>query len=96
LTYERKPFGLSDAGTTFKKFVQITLDKLISIHIYLDDLIIHVKGLLITSEFQVLFLGPLKIAFVLNTKSYILKYLQELLFSYKTNGSHLKHYMGPT
>jgi hypothetical protein len=87
---------LSDASTTFKIPIQITLDELISIHIYLDDLIIYVKGLLVTSEFQVLWLGPFKIAFVLDTNSYILKDLQEQLFSYSTNGSHLKHYVGPT
>jgi hypothetical protein len=70
MTYERM---LSDASTTFKRPIQITLDELISIHIYLDDLIIYVKGLLVTSEFQVLWLGPLKITFVLSTNSYILK-----------------------
>ena len=48
------------------------------------------------SMFQKLWLGPFKIAFVLGTISYILKYLQERLFSYNTNGSHLKHYMEPT
>jgi hypothetical protein len=47
-------------------------------------------------KFQKLWLGPFKIAFVLGTISYILKYLQERLFSYNTNGSHLKHYMEPT
>ena len=96
MTYERILSGLLDASTTFKRPIQITLGELISIHIYLDDLIIYVKGLLIASEFQVLFLGPFKISFVLNTKSYILKDLQEQLFSYNTNGSHLKHYVGPT
>jgi hypothetical protein len=47
------------------------------------------------SKFQKLWLGPFKIAFVLGKNSYILKYLQERLFSYSTNGSHLKHYMEP-
>jgi hypothetical protein len=96
MTYERMPSGLSDASTTFKIPIQITLDELINIHIYLDDLIVYVKGILITSEFQVLFLGPFKIAFVLDTNSYILKDLQEQLFSYNTSDSHLKHYIGPT
>jgi hypothetical protein len=50
----------------------------------------------IHSKFQKLWLGPFKITFVLGTKSYILKYLQERLFSYNTNDSHLKHYMKPT
>ena len=48
------------------------------------------------SKFQKLWLGPFKIAFVLGTNSYILKYLQERLFSYNTNGSHLKRYVEPT
>jgi hypothetical protein len=56
--------GLPYASTTFKRPIQTTLDELISIHIYLDDLIVHVKGLIITPEFQVLFLGPFKIDFV--------------------------------
>jgi hypothetical protein len=45
------------------------------------------------SKFQKLWLGPFKIAFVLNTNSYILKDLQNRLFSYSTNRSHLKHYV---
>jgi hypothetical protein len=48
------------------------------------------------SKFPKLWQGPFKIAFFLGTNSYILKYLQEQLFSYNTNGSHLKHYMEPT
>jgi hypothetical protein len=48
------------------------------------------------SKFQKLWLGPFKIAFVLGANSYILKDLQERLFSYSTNGSHLKHYVEPT
>jgi hypothetical protein len=48
------------------------------------------------SKFQKLWLGPFKITFVLGANSYILKDLQERLFSYSTNGSHLKHYVEPT
>ena len=48
------------------------------------------------SKFQKLWLGPFKIAFVLCANSYILKDLQERLFSYSTNSSHLKHYVEPT
>jgi hypothetical protein len=48
------------------------------------------------SKFQKLWLVPFKIAFVLGANSYILKDLQEGLFSYSTNGSHLKHYVEPT
>jgi hypothetical protein len=96
VTYERMISRLPDASTTFTRPIQINLDELISIHIYLDDLIIYVKGLLITSGFQKLWLGRYKIAFVLYNNSYILKYLHERLLSYNTNDSHLKHYVGPT
>jgi hypothetical protein len=48
------------------------------------------------SKFQKLWLGPFKIAFVLGANSYLLKDLEERLFSYSTNGSHLKHYVEPT
>jgi hypothetical protein len=96
VTYERVLSGLPDASTTFKRPIQITPDELINIHIYIDDLIVYVKGLLITSKFQKLWLGPFKIAFVLGTNYYIQKYLQERLISYSTNVSHLKHYVEPT
>ena len=45
------------------------------------------------SKCQKLWLGPFKIAFVLGANSYLLKDLEERLFSYSTNGSHLKHYV---
>jgi hypothetical protein len=98
VTYERMLYGLPNASTTFKRPLQITLDELIGevIHIYLDDLIMYVKGMLITPDFQVLCMGPFKIDFFLGTNSYILKDLHEKLFSYSTNDSHLKHYMEPT
>jgi hypothetical protein len=98
VTYQCTLSGLADASNTFKKPIQITLDKLIGevIHIYLDDLIVYVKGLLITLELQVLWLGPFNIDFVLSTNSYILKYLHDRLFSYSTNGSHSKNYVEPT
>ena len=73
MTYKLLPYGLTDASSAFKRPIHKMLDELISIHIYLDDLIVYVKGLIITSEFQVLFLGPFKISFVLYTNSYILK-----------------------
>jgi hypothetical protein len=88
--------GLLDASTAFKRPIHTTFDELVSIHLYLDDLIVCVKGMIITSEFQVLFLGPFKIAFVLDTNSYILKDLQKQLFSYNTNSSRLKYCEGPT
>jgi hypothetical protein len=48
------------------------------------------------SKFQKLWLVPFKIAFVLDTHSYILKDLEERLFFYSTNCSHLKHYVEPS
>jgi hypothetical protein len=47
------------------------------------------------SKFQKLWMGPFKITFVRGPNSYLLKYLEERLFSYSTNGSHLKHYVEP-
>jgi hypothetical protein len=44
LTHECMLSGLPDASTTFKRPIQITPDELISVHIYLDDLIIYSKG----------------------------------------------------
>jgi hypothetical protein len=43
------------------------------------------------SKFKKLWLGPFKIAFILGMNSYLLKDLEEQLFSYNINGSHLKH-----
>jgi hypothetical protein len=48
------------------------------------------------SKFQKLWLGPLKIDFILGTNSYLLKDLEERVFSYSTNGSHLNHYVEPS
>jgi hypothetical protein len=86
--------SLLDTSTTFKRPMHTTLDELVSLHLYLDDLIVCVKGLIITSEFQVL--GPFQIDFVLDTNSYILKDLQKQLFSYNTNNPRLKYCEGPT
>jgi hypothetical protein len=47
------------------------------------------------SKFQKLWPSPSKIAFVLGVNSYILKDLEERLFSYSTNSSHLKNYVQP-
>jgi hypothetical protein len=79
LTYKRIPSVLSVTSTTFKGSMQITFNDLINkiIHVCLDDLIIYSKGLSITPKFQKLWLSPFKIAFVLGTNSYILKYLKE-------------------
>jgi hypothetical protein len=44
--YERMPFGLSNAGATFQRSMQIDFDDLIDkiIHIYLDDLTVYSKN----------------------------------------------------
>ena len=44
MNYKCLLFGLPDASTTFKGLIHTTLDELINIHIYLDDLIIYIKG----------------------------------------------------
>ena len=86
--------SLLDASITFIRPVHTTFDELVSLHLYLDDLIVCVKGIIITSEFWVL--APFQIAFVLDTNSYILKKLQKKLFSYNANNPHLKYCEGPT
>jgi len=45
------------------------------------------------SKFQKLWLGPFKIAFILDKNSYLLKDMDERLFYYSTNGSQLKRYV---
>jgi hypothetical protein len=51
LSYKCLFFGLLDTSTTFKRPMHMNLDELFSLHLYLDDLIVYVKGLIITSEF---------------------------------------------
>jgi hypothetical protein len=94
MSYQCRLSSLFDMGTTFKSPMHATLDELVSLHLYLYDLIVCVKGLIITSYFQVL--GPFQIAFVLDTNSYVLKDLQKQLFSYNTNSPRLKYCEGPT
>jgi hypothetical protein len=74
--------------------MHMTLDELVSLHLYLDELIVRVKGMMITSDFQVI--GPFQIAFVLDTNSYISKDLQEQLFPYSTSSPRLKYCEEPT
>jgi hypothetical protein len=74
----------------FKKSVK-TVNFNVNEKVFLWDLSHTDRGL--HSKFQKLWLGPFKIAFVLSTNYYILKDLQERLFSYNTNDTHLNHYM---
>jgi hypothetical protein len=94
MPYKCQLFSLLDTGTAFKKTMHMTLDELVSLHLYLDELIVCVKGMMITSDFQVI--GPFQIDFVLDTNSYISKYLQEQLFPYNTDSPRLKYCEEPT
>ena len=94
MSYKCLFFGLLDTSTAFKISMHTPLDELVGLHLYLDDLIVCIKGLIITSEFQVW--GPFQIGFVLDTNSYILKDLQKQLFSYIANSPRLKYCEGPT
>jgi hypothetical protein len=93
MPYKCLPSGLFDASIAFERPIHTTFNELVSLHAYLDDLIMCVKGLMITSQFQVLV--HFHIAFVLDTNSDILKELQRQLFSYSTNIPHLKYCEGP-
>ena len=73
MSYKCRLFSLLYTGTAFKKTTHMTLDELVNLHLYLDDIIVRIKGLMITSYFQVI--GPFQIAFVLDTNSYISNYL---------------------
>jgi hypothetical protein len=48
MPYKFRLFSLLDTGTTFKKTLHMTLDELVSHHLYLDELIVRVKGMMIT------------------------------------------------
>jgi hypothetical protein len=87
-------FSLLDTGTALKKIMHMTLDELVSLHLYLDEIIVCVKGMIITSDFQVI--GPFQISFILDTNSYISKYLQEQFFPYNTSIPRLKYCEEPT
>jgi hypothetical protein len=67
MSYNCLPSGLFDASTTLKRPIHTTFNELVSLHAYLDDLIVCVKGMIITPEFQVL--GHFQITFVLDTNS---------------------------
>jgi hypothetical protein len=67
MPYNCMPSRLFDASTAFKRPIHTTFSELVSLHAYLDDLIVFVKGLIITLEFQVL--GHFHITFVLDTNS---------------------------
>jgi hypothetical protein len=43
-------FSLLDRGTSLKKTMHMTLDELASLHLYLDKIIVRIKGMMITSD----------------------------------------------
>jgi hypothetical protein len=51
MPYKCQLFSLLDTGTAFKKTMHMTLDELVSLHLYLDELIVRVKGMMITLDF---------------------------------------------
>jgi ribonuclease HI len=85
-TYERIPFGLSNAGATFQRSIQIDFDDLIGkiIHIYLDELtmysknqsdhFVHLRKVLIRCRKFVISLNPSKSIFSV-TKGKLLGYI---------------------
>jgi len=94
MSYQCWLSSLLDTGISFKRPMDMTFDELVSLHLYLDDIIVCVKELIITPELQVL--GPFQFSFVLDTNSYILKDLQKQLFSYSANNPRLKYCEQPT
>jgi hypothetical protein len=92
MSYNCWPSGLLDASITLNQPIHTTFDESVSLHAYLDDLIISVEGLIVTSEFQVS--GHFQITFVLDTNSEILKKLQRQWFSHTINSPHLKYCEG--
>jgi hypothetical protein len=73
MSYNYMPSVLFDTSIALKGPIHTNFDELVSINVYLDDLIICVQRLIVTSELQVL--GHFQITFVLDTKSEILKEL---------------------
>jgi len=71
MSYGCLPSGLFDSSIAFKRPIHMVFNELVSLHAYLDDLIVCVKGMIITPEFQVL--GHFQITFVLVTNLEILK-----------------------
>jgi hypothetical protein len=93
MSYNCLPSGLFDTSIALRRPIHTTFDKLVSLHAYLDDLIVSVKGLIATSGFQVL--GHFRITFVLDTNSEILKELQRQWFSHTISSPCLKYCEGP-
>jgi len=87
------PSSLLYESITLNWPIHTTLDESASLHAYLDDLIISIKGMIATSEFQVL--SHFQITFFLDTNSEILKELHRQWFSHTISSPHLKYCEGP-
>jgi len=92
ISYKCLPSGLFDTSIALKRPIHTTFNELVSLHAYLDDLILCAKRLIVTSEFQVL--GYFQITFFLDTNSKILRELQRQWFSHSTNSACLKYCEG--
>jgi hypothetical protein len=93
MSYDCLPSSLLYASITLNWLIHTNLDESVSLHAYLDDLIIFFKGLIATLEFQVL--RHFQITFVLDTNSEILKELQRQWFSHTIGIPRLKYCEGP-
>jgi hypothetical protein len=91
--YNFLPFGLFDTSTALRSPIDTTFNEMVSLHAYLDDLIVSIKGMIATSRFQVW--GHFWITFVLETNSKILNQLQRQWFSHTISSPCLKYYEGP-
>jgi hypothetical protein len=67
MSYNCLPSGLFDTSIALRRPIHITFDKSVCLQAYLDDLIVSVKGMIVTSGFQML--GHFWITFVLDTNS---------------------------
>jgi hypothetical protein len=92
MSYNCLPYGLFDTSIALRRPIHTTFDKLVSLHAYLDDLIVSVKGPIATSGFQVL--GHFRITFVLDTNLENLKELQRQWFSHTISSPCLKYCEG--
>jgi hypothetical protein len=92
MSYNCLPSGLFDTSIALRRPIHTSFDKLVSLHAYLVDLIISVKGKIATLGFQVL--GHFRITFVLNTNSKFLKELQRQWFSHTISSPCFKYCEG--
>jgi hypothetical protein len=93
MSYNFLPFGIFDTSSALRRPIHTTFEELLSVHVYLDDLIVCVKRMIVMLECRVL--GHFHITFVLDTNLKILNELQRQWFSYNTKSPCLKYCEGP-